>query len=231
MLKIGQSVLIVLLHLFVLALCLIVISLLLSLFPQEVWQRFDLYWVLGVIIFGLIALLTTFSRSFIRRGISQTASLFKQNSIAEFDESTTSSLMAKEQITMPSENKFYLNNPVIHNNHTTNVTNNNVQGGIIGSGTVHVHQHIEEKNAGLPIRQEDAEAVDFDESDMADVNELIEYSAKLMLGGVSRNTIKKIMRDANIKHERKKVGQAIRHYYPRKDGQSAIAQYVADKNY
>ena len=83
-------------------------------------------------------------------------------------------------------------------NNTTN--HNNVQGGIIGSGTVNVHQYGD-KTPSMPIPsalQPDDSVVLLPMKDTANLDELQEYADKLMGKAIAENTVRNILERADV---------------------------------
>lgn len=125
-----------------------------------------------------------------------------------------------------------VDNKVLHINHGPSY--HNTSGGMMNFGPVTVNQNFGPQQANVEptpdnLQDRDAEVVPGDET--IDISGLIDFSVKLKSPGVSRNTVDNILKKANIKPcATEKDGKAIRNLYPRKESQSAVSEYLADKS-
>ncbi len=124
------------------------------------------------------------------------------------------------------------NQNVLHINSGTSY--HNAPGGMLNFGPVTVNQNFggqQDESQAAQSESTDIDAEDGSMDEMIDINSLIDFSVKLKSPGVSRNTITRILKDADIKPcDREKNGRTIRNLYPRKESQCAVADYLADKN-
>lgn len=156
--RIGESTLKALVYVFAWlswAVCMLLIVMLVDVLLKG---HFEEYWLpVVLIIFGAAALMANVSRDFIKHGLQKVVSLFHPTRSDDTDK-RNAAITAREPTAMSGNGKLVINNPasVTINQNTTH---NNVQGGIIGNGTVHVHHHVEGRPAETitPIR-ESAEA-------------------------------------------------------------------------
>lgn len=233
--KIGEPVLKVAVYLFGMLFWAAAMSLTFSLIHLIFRGRLEEYWPHTLaIIFAAAALLANLSRDFIRQGILKVASLFHQTSSTDIVKIESGSLMAKEPIAMAGNEKFIINNPGtvnIQDNSTSPVTNNNVQGGIIGSGTVHVHQHIEEQAVKTQTLQvKPAGGTPDADNDTIDINELLAYAEQFAKRPVARNTITNILERGGIEScGEVKVDKTWCNVYPRARSKEAVERWATDK--
>ena len=235
--RIGESVLKVLVYAFGLLFWAIAMLLVVTLLLPALRGRFEEHWLPATaIILCAAALLANLSRDFIKQGILKVVSLFKPTPPGGIVEIKAALPMAKEFIAMSENGKFVINNPRtinIQDNSTSHATNNNVQSGIIGSGTVHVHHHIEERKVeARDLRENPAASVPdkVADNDTIDINELLVFAEQLMKRPVARNTITKILERGHIEScGEVKIDKNWCNVYPRVRSKEAIAQWVADK--
>jgi hypothetical protein len=193
--------------------------------------RFEEYWPHAcAIMFGAAAFLANLSRDFIRHGILKVASLFNPAPPGHLVKIDAGPLMSKELVAMAGNEKFVINNPGTVNIQDKS-TNNNVQGGIIGTGTVHVHQRIEEQAVKTQTFEvKPAAGIPADDNDTIDINELLAYAEQLAKRPVARNTITNILERGSIEScGEVKVDKTWCNVYPRARAKEAVEKWAADK--
>lgn len=133
-----------------------------------------------------------------------------------------------ESHAMTEKPKVIIQNPgnVTINNNTTH---NNVQGGIIGSGSVTVHQHFEKPEATNPATEpqpvEPVKLIPIKEA--VNIDELLAYAETLMGKAMAENTVRNILERAEIEScGEEKRGRARAKTYPREQAEKAISDYI-----
>ena len=123
-------------------------------------------------------------------------------------------------------------NKVLHINHGASY-HLNTPGGMMNFGPVTVNQNFGTQQTDTAPAQDEpeervAEVVCSDET--IDINSLVEYSANLKSPGICSNTVRKILKDADIEPcATEKDGKVIRNLYPRKEAKGVVSDYMADK--
>lgn len=144
---------------------------------------------------------------------------------------TNAMVMTEETPPMPNKSHIHIDK-MLNINH--GVVNHNSPGGTMNFGPVTYQQTFETQQPQKEPTQEkqrDATADMVGDGETIDINGLLDFSAKIKSPGVSRTTMDKILRKANIKPCRtEKDGRTIRNLYPRKESQVAIVAYFSEKN-
>jgi len=134
---------------------------------------------------------------------------------------------------MADNSKVIIQSPGVVNIHN-NTTHNNVQGGIIGNGTVNVHQHFDKAQADIPPPPEQfSEPVKLiPVRETASVEELRAFGETLMGYKLSDGTIRNILQKNDIVAcGEEKRGKTSAKIYPREHSEKAVSDYVvANKN-
>ena len=116
-------------------------------------------------------------------------------------------------------------------NNTTN--HNNVQGGIIGSGTVNVHQYGDKTPLmpAPPVAQPDDAVVVIPSQETANLSELLGYGEKLLGKPIAENTVRNVLDRADVESCGEEVRGRVRpKLYPREQAEKALADYaIANK--
>lgn len=110
-----------------------------------------------------------------------------------------------------------------------NTTHNNVQGGIVGSGTVTVHQHFDKAQSSTPPHdaQSDDPVVLIPVKETANLDELLEYAETELKRPLAENTMRNILERADVEScGEEKRGRARAKVYPREQAEKAIDAYV-----
>lgn len=114
-----------------------------------------------------------------------------------------------------------------------NTTHNNVQGGIIGSGTVTVHQHFDKTQPSPPPpeTQSTDPVLLIPAKETANLDELQVYVEKLLGKAIAENTVRKILERAEVESCGEEIrGRARPKLYPREQAEKALADYaIANK--
>jgi len=129
---------------------------------------------------------------------------------------------------MSEKPKVIIQSPGVVNVHH-NTTHNNVQGGIVGSGTVTVHQHFDQTRppAPVPEPQSDDPVVLIPIKETANLDELLEYAETELKRPLAENTMRNILERADVEScGEEKRGRARAKVYPREQAEKAIDAYV-----
>lgn len=136
---------------------------------------------------------------------------------------------SNEQPVISNPSQVIIQNPEnVTVNHTE--THNKVQGGIIGSGTVTVHQHFGNQQPSATVPDDKTvQAVEIvDSEDAANIGDLHDYAETLLGRALAGNTVRNVLDRAKIDScGNEKRGRALAKLYPKKKALSAIAEYVA----
>lgn len=146
---------------------------------------------------------------------------------AQLNEANVISLYGGSQA-MAENPKVIIQSPgnVTINNNTTH---NNVQGGIIGNGTVNVHQYGDRTPPmpAPPAAQSADPVVLIPMKDTANLDELLEYAEKLVGKAIAENTVRNILERADVEScGEENRGRARPKLYPKEQAEKAIADYA-----